>query len=564
MSQKLLAQLNKTLGKNQIKTNKLLTEYYRSGFRSGKGEALAVVWPLTLLELWKTLQACVEHNAIIIMQAAKTGLTEGSTPNGRDYDRDVIIINTLKLKKLILINDGQQVISFPGSTLHNLEQELKPLNRVPHSVIGSSCIGASIVGGVANNSGGSLIKRGPAYTELSLFARVNTDGQLELVNHLGIENLGSTPEDILNKLEQGDSSEFDIVDTNKVASDLEYQTRVRDVKAEEPARYNADARRLYESSGCAGKLAVFAVRLDTFQDSTNEKVFYVGTNDTSVLQRIRREMLGDLKELPETAEYMHRDTFNIAEKYGKDVFLMIYHLGTDYLPRMFSIKGVVDAYLNKVPFLPNYLVDKMLQWVSQIWPSHLPIRMLEYRDRYEHHLIIKASDEAVLETHDYLKAFFCEIPSEKGDFFVCDDIEAKKAYLHRFAAAGSAIRYQLMHKKQVQDIIVLDIALRRNDGDWFEELPAEIKKDLLASLYYGHFFCHVLHQDYVVRKGADVKKIKATMMEILAARGAKYPAEHNVGHLYEAEPQLAEFYKRLDPTNTFNPGIGKTSKRRCC
>jgi hypothetical protein len=35
------------------------------------------------------------------------------------------------------------------------------LGRAPHSVIGSSCLGASIVGGVANNSGGALVKRGP-------------------------------------------------------------------------------------------------------------------------------------------------------------------------------------------------------------------------------------------------------------------------------------------------------------------------------------------------------------------------------------------------------------------
>jgi D-lactate dehydrogenase len=39
-------------------------------------------------------------------------------------------------------------------------------------VIGSSCIGASVIGGICNNSGGSLVQRGPAYTEMSLFARL--------------------------------------------------------------------------------------------------------------------------------------------------------------------------------------------------------------------------------------------------------------------------------------------------------------------------------------------------------------------------------------------------------
>ncbi len=44
------------------------------------GEALAVVFPGTLLELWRVLNACVDADKIILMQAANTGLTEGSTP----------------------------------------------------------------------------------------------------------------------------------------------------------------------------------------------------------------------------------------------------------------------------------------------------------------------------------------------------------------------------------------------------------------------------------------------------------------------------------------------------
>ena len=76
------------------------------------------------------------------------------------------------------------------------------------------------------------------------------------------------------------------------------------------------------------------------------------------------------------------------------------------------------------------------------------------------------------------------------------------------------------------------------------------------------------HQDYILKKGSDAHLVKKMMLELLSARGAKYPAEHNVGHLYEAEPDLQNFYKSLDPTNTFNPGIGKMSKTKrncsCC
>ena len=38
---------------------------------------------------------------------------------------------------------------------------------------------------------------------------------------------------------------------------------------------------------------------------------------------------------------------------------------------------------------------------------------------------------------------------------------------------------------------------------------------------------------------------------------AEYPAEHNVGHLYKAKPQLKAFYKATDPTNTLNPDWAK-------
>ena len=43
-------------------------------------------------------------------------------------------------------------------------------------------------------------------------------------------------------------------------------------------------------------------------------------------------------------------------------------------------------------------------------------------------------------------------------------------------------------------------------------------------------------------------------------KGAEYPAEHNFGQEYEAKPSLLNFYRTLDPTNTFNPGIGMSSK----
>ena len=123
--------------------------------------------------------------------------------------------------------------------------------------IGSSCIGASIVGGICNNSGGALVKRGPAYTELALYAQINAEGELVLVNELGID-LGNTPKEILTRLQDQDYSAGEVQFPNKLASDNEYDERVRDIEANTPSGFNADKRRLHGASCCAGKVAVFA------------------------------------------------------------------------------------------------------------------------------------------------------------------------------------------------------------------------------------------------------------------------------------------------------------------
>ncbi len=549
----LLEKLKRIVGSRNCLTSPSQTERYRKGFRSGEGDAIAVVTPASLVEMWQVLKVCVAANKIMILQAANTGLTEGSTPKG-SYDRDVVILSTLKLKGLYLLDEGRQFVSLPGGTLFELENLLRPHGRQPHSVIGSSCIGASVLGGVCNNSGGSLVRRGPAYTELSLFAQVGADGRLELVNHLGID-LGVEPEEILARLDRGEIDPQSVHHGGARASAEGYAEKVRDVDADSPARYNADPAGLYEASGCAGKLAVFAVRLDSFPIEEGEKVYYIGTNDAEHLTELRRRLLTELPELPVSGEYLHRECFDIARTYGKDTLLMINWFGTDRLPLFFALKGAMDARLNKLPLLPKNLVDRVMQLFSRCVPEALPKCLMAYRKSFEHHLILKVSGSTATQTEAILDGTV-----GPGGWFLCDANETKKAMLHRFAAAGAAVRMHAVNPDTVEDVLALDIALKRNDRNWVEKLPAEIEKDLVARLYYGHFLCHVFHQDYILRKGVDAKAIKEKMLALLDERGAEYPAEHNVGHLYKAKPVLVDHYKSLDPTNTFNPGIGKTPR----
>ena len=557
-NKKVIKKLKQLIGDQNVLTSEWNKLPYSKGWRYGAGSALAVLKPNKLSDIWRILQICAKENIIIIMQAANTGLTGGSTPCGNDYDRPIIVINTMLINNIHIIKEGSQIVSLTGSTLFDLEKKLKPYGREPHSIIGSTSIGASIIGGICNNAGGSLVQRGPSYTEMALYAKINKNGNLELVNELGI-NLGSSPEEILDNLQNQNYKESDIVNTNKLGSDDKYSEIVRQIDKNTPSRFNSDSRLLYGASGSAGKIAVFAVRLDTYISPKENKVFYLGTNDPDVFWKIRRDILSKFKTLPTLGDYLHRDCYDAAKKYSKDTFLVIERLGTTFLPTLFELKRKVDIIAKKIKYLPNNFSDRLMQFLSIFFPNHLPKRMEKFRDLYEHHWIIEMSDDGISEARDYFANIF---ESNDGDFFECNDFESKKASLHRFVSASAIGRYHILNSKSHGEMMSLDIAFPRNEKNWFEKLPKEIDSMLEMKLYYGHLFCHVLHQNYILKKGVDSEKLKSKLLKIYDKRGAEYPAEHNVGHEYLAKPSLKKFYKELDPTNVFNAGIGRTSKNK--
>lgn len=558
MTGTLIHQLQDIVGRRFVHTGARGTRRFRRGYRYGDGEVLAAVEPGTMVEQWRVLEACIAADVAIIFQAANTGLTGGSTPFGDGYDRPIVIVSTLRNTRIDLLDHGRQVLCMPGATLDQLERRLKPLGREPHSVIGSSCIGASVTGGICNNSGGSLVQRGPAYTELSMFAQVDAEGRLHLVNHLGVR-LGSNPLEMLTRLDKGDYTPADVDFPQGVqASDIDYKDHVRDIGASTPARFNADPRRHYEASGSAGKIGVFAVRLDTFAVAEEEKVFYIGSRDPAELEAIRRHILAHFQNLPIAGEYMHSDAFRAAQVWGKDLYMFIRIFGTLNVPRAFAAKNWFDGLTERFGF-GKTISDHLLQFASRLLPEHLPKRLVDYRDSYPHHLMIRAGDACIAETRRYLASIF---PSATGSFIECNEIEGKAAFLNRFTVGSAVVRYRAVHRRTVEDVVALDVALPRNTLDWFETLPRAISDKMMLKIYVGHFLCHVMHQEYLVKKGVDCAALEHELCALLDARSAEYPAEHNVGHLYDAKPALREFYRTLDPTNTFNPGIGKTSKCR--
>jgi len=553
------------------KTNVLTKPSQQQSYVQGAIEAItdatiAVVIPHSLVALWRVINICAAFDVIIIAQAANTGLTGGSTPNG-DYDRPLVVISMQLLGGVHLLNDAAELVALPAATLQQLESTLAPLGREPHSVLGSSCVGASVIGGICNSSGGMLVQRGPAYTEMSLFARRNASGAFELINHLGIE-LGMRPEEMLENLQAGTFNKVSNSTSNSNAcTNRHYQHKVRDYEAETPARFNNDPSGLYEASGSAGKVIVFAVRVATFAKPKYEQTFYISTNDADTLTTLRQQWLKSELKLPVLAEYMHKNYNYITMHYGRDTCLSMRKLSASKIGTLYRLQAKIDYHLDKW-HLPKTLPDRILQLTSRFMPPSLPATLSMQALSYKYHLIIKVADGSdkgsnkndgnnIAAAQDFLQNY---LQQYQGALHVCTELESQSLLVFRSAATAAMFRYHNLNQDKFGELLSTDIALPRNSVDWDENLPEHLQKQVSKTFYLGHFFCHVMHQDYLLKPKTNAKQFKDELLAFYDKRHIEYPAEHNVGHVYPAKPELHYFYKKLDPTNSLNPGIGQTEK----
>ena len=555
----LLADLTAVVGATNVLTKPSQQQAYVHGaIKSVASTTVAVVTPDSLIALWRVINICAAADVIIIAQAANTGLTGGSTPYG-EYDRPVVVISMQSLSGIYLLNDATEVVALPAATLQQLESNLAPLGREPHSVLGSSCVGASVIGGICNSSGGMLVQRGPAYTEMALFARRNALGEFELINHLGID-LGANPEEMLNNLQAG-TFDKDLARPNKACANHRYQTKVRDCEAKTPARFNNDPNGLYEASGSAGKIIVFAVRVATYPKPTQEQTFYISTDDADSLTTLRQHWLKSELNLPILAEYMNKDYNDITLRYGRDTCLSMRKLPASKIGALYRLQAKIGYYLDKWR-LPKTLPDRVLQIASTFMPASLPKALAEQAVSYRYHLIIKVANVCNEDSHIASAQAFLQshMQQHQGALHTCTEEEAQALLVFRSAATAAMFRYHNLNHSEFGELVSTDIALPRNAVDWDESLPINLQRQVSKTFYLGHFFCYVMHQDYLLNPIIDSNTFKDELLVFYDQRHIEYPAEHNVGHVYTAKSELHSFYKKLDPTNSLNPGIGQTAK----
>lgn len=61
--------------------------------------------------------------------------------------------------------------------------------------------------------------------------------------------------------------------------------------------------------------------------------------------------------------------------------------------------------LEKVKFFRPHFTDRAMQKFGHLFPSHLPPRMKNWRDKYEHHLLLKMAGDGVAEAQRWLNEF---------------------------------------------------------------------------------------------------------------------------------------------------------------
>src|SRR5690625_6715833 len=64
------------MGRGHVLTSARATAPYTTGDRFGAGEVLAVLRPGSLVDMWRALQVCVDHDLIVITQRSEEHTSE--------------------------------------------------------------------------------------------------------------------------------------------------------------------------------------------------------------------------------------------------------------------------------------------------------------------------------------------------------------------------------------------------------------------------------------------------------------------------------------------------------
>src|SRR5699024_12296253 len=101
------------------------------------------------------------------------------------------------------------------------------------------------------------------------------------------------------------------------------------------------------------------------------------------------------------------------------------------LGRLFALKSWANGVFAQRPGMGPSVADAISQkWFSLV-PEKIPARLLEYRDRFDHHLLVVVSGSQREAAAQLLEEVFAA-PEHEGAFYERDGEEAQRAAPIRF------------------------------------------------------------------------------------------------------------------------------------
>lgn len=360
------------------------------------------------------------------------------------------------------------------------------------------------------------------------------------------------------------------------AHDVTYRDRVCRVHTDDPttvARYNADTRGP-DPNRSEGKVVILATVHDTFPKPNRTQTLWISTDSLETALALRREVcLDNPQDLPISVEYVNRDSYQVIDEAGRLMAWSIRFLGpsSPWVRRLWNVKSRVES----LPFRgADLLVDRFLHGVNPFVPSVLPAAVRHSAATRDHHIALTLGDFGGGEldrVRERLQKFSDRVGPEKLEIHDCTS-HAAALTAFRFVAAPAFRTWCVGTGTQG---ISVDYALPLNGGaeprlEGGTNFPGGVEAGTapasppapLKRMRYSHFGCNVVHEDLAYAPGIDVNAAKKHLKAIVEREcHGKLPAEHGHGTEYVAPKETQERWKRMDPLNVLNPGVGGLSEK---
>lgn len=213
----------------------------------------------------------------------------------------------------------------------------------------------------------------------------------------------------------------------------------------------------------------------------------------------------------------------------------------------------------------EHVIDKFLHAVNPVVPAILPSEIMEIGRKMDHHVALTVGEfgDGNLERFlDRLQAFATAQGRDKFVIRECSSPKKARALsAFRFIAAPAFRTWCIGEGMQGYSV---DYALPKNGGAAppLSSGSSTATAEPVKRMRYSHFGCNVVHEDLAYAPGVDIHQAKHALKEVVEHEcGGKLPAEHGHGTEYRAPTETQERWKRMDPLNVLNPGVGGLSEK---